>query len=77
MQNANEARDVIAAKIGHLTIANIELAAQNTAMAQLIKVQMAEIAELKAKLEKSAKPADNLPANPYGEGDEANGAGVH
>lgn len=75
MQKPNEARDVIASKIGNLTIANIELAAQNTAMAQLLKVQQAEIAEMKAKLE--AKPTSNLPANPYGEGDEANGAGVH
>lgn len=70
-----EAREIIAAKIGSLTIANIELATSNKELATLCKSQAAEIAELKAKLEKPATPTDNLPSNPY-EGEKA-ANGVH
>ena len=72
-------REVLTNKMGALMVANAELVAQNAVLGQHAKTQQEEITRLKARVEmlEQAAKEPRLPLLDKGEGDEANGAGVH
>ena len=70
--------DIIVNKLGTMQFANAELAAQNIDLSRKLAEALSENKRLQDQLAAlKVTPLSNLPANPYGEGDEANGAGVH
>lgn len=73
------ARDIVMKKLGELMVVNAEIAAENVKLAGLARDQAADMNKMRERIAflEQMTNEPRLPLNGVGEGEEANGAGVH